>query len=85
MLFSWRKLLAGPVVKNAVQKHPWSPWSTGNSCSMEQGKCPPHGSSEQLRGASTHSCAFLHLEEKELSLGLLQNETNSREPLWTEQ
>lgn len=26
MLFSWRKFLAGPMVKNAVQKDPWNPW-----------------------------------------------------------
>lgn len=46
MLFSWRKFLAGPVVKNAVQKDPWSPWEhteflqQGWRDSMDQGKSP---------------------------------------------
>lgn len=94
MLFSWRKFLAGPVVKNAVQKEPWSPWSTGNSCSRAGGAAGtranhlPKPSNDQLQVAHSHRTLkgfFQMCEEKELSLELLQNEINSREAIQIEQ
>lgn len=78
MLFSWRKFLAGPVVKNAVQKDPWSPWEHTEflQCWTRENDLP-NAIHDQLQVGHSHitlRSGFSMQEEKELGLELLQNE-----------